>query len=119
MVRLFIEPPKADADNAVNNWVANFNEWTEDPVEHTLIETNTETDGSGTTYIRGDYRFHQDSGKTALLDDLESKLQSIQGGLWYRVGYHVCDHDESESTARSWEDMRENGTVPEDVPTFI
>jgi hypothetical protein len=118
MVRLFIEPPKGDAETAVNEWVTNHNEWTNDPVEHSLVETNAEIDGSGTTYVRGDYRFIQDSTVTDLLDSLESNLQSIQGGLWYRVGYHNCTHDEDNPQPCSWDDKRENGTIPSDIPTI-
>lgn len=120
MVRLFIEPPQGDAQTAVGNWVQNHNEWVDDPVEHSLAETNTELDGSGTTYVRGDYRFFQDGTATDLLDDLETRLGNIQGGVWYRIGYHVCDHDESATTACSFQDadseIRENGTIPSDIP---
>lgn len=118
MVRLYIEPPKGDAETAVNNWVENHNEWTDDPVDHTLAEVNTELDGSGTTYVRGDYRFVQDSTATDLLDDLEQRLGNLQGGLWYRIGYHVCEHDEDNPGACSFDDSmtRENGTIPSDIP---
>lgn len=118
MVRLYMEPPKGDAETAVNNWVENHNEWTDDPVDHTLAEVNTELDGSGTTYVRGDYRFVQDSTATDLLDDLEQRLGNLQGGLWYRIGYHVCEHDEDNPGACSFGDSmtRENGTIPSDIP---
>lgn len=118
MVRMFVEPPKGEADNAIENWVSNHNEWTSDPVEHTLSETNAAIDGTGTAYLRGDYRFIQEETPTSLLDDLEDKLQSIQGGLWYRVGYHNCTHNESETASCDWDDKRENGTVPTDIPNI-
>lgn len=118
MVRLMIEPPKGEADSAVDNWVRNHNEWTGDPQEHSLTETNTELDGSGTEYVRGDYRFIQEEGADALLDDLEARLQDLQGGLWYRIGYHSCDHDESDRSGCSWGEVRENGSVPSDIPTL-
>jgi hypothetical protein len=118
MVRLFIEPPKGNADQAINNWVENHNEWEDDPVEHSLTETTVGIDGSGTQYIRGDYRFIQDSDATTLLNRLENRLQSSQGGLWYRIGYHQCDHDEDQSTPCSWDgsETRENGDIPSDIP---
>lgn len=118
MVRLLLEPPKGEAESAVDNWVQNHTEWEDDPVEHTLIETNTEPDGSGTEYVQGDYRFIQDSTATGLLDGLESRLQDLEGGLWYRVGYHECDHDGSDRSGCAWDDIRENGPVPADVPTL-
>lgn len=118
MIRLFIESGQGNLSQPVDNWVQNFNEWTGDPVDHTLVETNTEPDGTGTDYYRGDYRFIQDSTKTAVLDDLEQRLQNFQGGMWYRMGYHVCDHDEDDGTACGWEDQRENGTIPSDIPAL-
>lgn len=120
MVRLFIEPPKGNAESAVDNWAQNHTEWADDPVEHSLTETETEIDGDGTAYLRGDYRFIQEETPTSLLDRLESRLQSIQGGLWYRIGYHACTHDEDDPQPCSWDDSetRENGTVPSDIPTF-
>jgi len=122
MVRLLIEPPKGNAENAVNNWVQNHTEWTDDPVAHELVETNAGVGGTGTAYLRGDYRFIQNETATELLDDLESRLQSLQGGLWYRLGYHVCDHDEQQGTPCSWTDpnseTREHGTIPADIPTL-
>lgn len=115
MVRLLIELPKGEAETAVNNWVANHNEWEDGPVEHSLSETAAGY-GSGTRYVRGDYRFYQEETPTELLDALTSRLESIQGGLWYRVGYHECAHDEQNGGPCSWDRVRESGTVPADVP---
>jgi hypothetical protein len=120
MIRLFLEPPKGNSESAIDNWVTNHNEWTDDPVSHSLTETNADIDGSGTTYARGDYRFIQEETPTDLLDDLESRLQNVQGGLWYRVGYHQCEHDEENGTPCQWDDLHtcENGDIPTDIPTF-
>ena len=118
MVRLFIQPPKGSADTAVDNWVQNHTEWTADSVEHSLVETTTGVNGSGTTYVRGDYRFVQEGPATTLLDRLEDRLRSFQGGLWYRVGYHVCTHDEDTPQPCDWETTRENGMIPDDIPEF-
>jgi hypothetical protein len=112
------EVPKDNAESAIDNWVQNHTEWTVEPQEHSMVETNTEPDGSGTDYIIGIYSFYQDTPATDLLDDLESRLSSMQGGLWYRVGYHVCDHDEDYPGDCSWEEVRENGQIPSDFPTF-
>jgi hypothetical protein len=115
MVRLFLEPPRGNADSAVDNWVQNHNEWTEDPTDHSLSVIEVE---NGTNFVLGNYRFIQDSTVTDLLDDMESRLDSIQGGLWYRIGYHACDHDEDEPTPCSWDKLRENGNIPSSVPTL-
>lgn len=118
MIRVLCEPPKGDAENAVNNWVSNYNEWTSDPVEHELTETNASMDGDGTAYLRGDWRF-VDEGETAtdILEDLSERLASVQGGLWHRLGYHVCTHDEENGGPCSWDETLEWGSIPSDVPS--
>ena len=118
MVRLFIEPLRGNAEQAIDNWVQNHTEWTDDPVEHSLTETTASIDSSGTTYVRGDYRFIQEESATTLLDRLEDRLQSLQGGLWYRIGYHACTHDEINPSPCSWERARESGTIHDDIPEF-
>lgn len=115
MVRVILEPPKGEAESAVDNWVQNHTEWDDDPVEHTLTERNTEEDGSGTDYVRGDYRFIQEETPDALLDDLEDRLQSFQSGLWYRLKYHECTHDEDNPKPCSWDQVREADDVPGDI----
>jgi len=119
MVRVFVEPPKGNAESAVDNWVANYSEWTADPVEHRLRKTTTELDGGGTTHLRGDWRF-EDQGEdpTAILSDLSDRLGQFQGGLWHRLGYHVCDHDDSDRGGCSWDEVVESGNVPGDIPDF-
>jgi len=121
MVRVFVEPPKGDAEQAINNWVENYTEWTDDSVEHSLTETDTKTDGSGTVYLNGDWRFIQEGeDPTNILDDLSKRLQSFQGGLWHRLGYHVCYHGGEGKTggACSWDEKQEFGTIPSDIPDF-
>lgn len=116
MVRVLSESPKGEAETAIDNWVANYNEWTADPVTHELVETNTELDGSGTAYVRGDWRFlDQGEDPTNILSDLSGRLQQIQGGLWHRLGYHVCSHDADDPTPCSWDEKQEFGSIPSDI----
>ena len=116
MIRLFVEPPKGEAEEAVNNWVENHTVWEDDPVSHELREANTELEGSGTDYLRGDYWFLQDSSATEIIDDLADRLDGFQDGLWYRIGYHECDHDEDTPTPCAWEQTRDGGDVPVGIP---
>lgn len=123
MVRVLSEVPNGEAENAIDNWVSNYSEWTVDPVVHTLTETNTQPDGSGTQYLRGDWRFlDQGETPTNILGDLSDRLASFQGGLWHRLGYHACTHDEDTPTPCSWTDpnseVLESGTIPADIPTL-
>lgn len=120
MVRILSDVPKGDVTTAVDKWVSNHHEWTEDTAEHSMTKTNTAMDGSGTTYVRGDWRFTQEDDQTTLLDDLESRLQAVVD--WYRIGYHVCEADEENSADCSFHDdtseIRKHGTVPSDIPDF-
>lgn len=119
MIRVFCEPPKGEAETAVDNWVSNYSEWTADPVKHSLVETDASIDGTGTTYVRGDWRFDdQGEAATDILNDLSNRLQSIEGGLWHRLGYHVCTHDEENPQPCSWDEKQEFGTIPSDIPDF-
>ena len=115
-VRVFIEANQGQAPlDAIDLWKQNFNEWEDDPVNHAMTDANTAVDGSGTDYVRGDYRYIQDSTAADILDDLETRLVGA-GTFWYRIGYHDCDHDEDSSTSCGWEEDRENGTIPADIP---
>jgi len=66
--------------------------------------------------MRGDYRFIQEETPEALCRDVMRRLDSFQGGLWYRVGYHACDHDEQNGSSCSWDYVWDGGTVPSDIP---
>ena len=121
MVRVFHEVPKGEAENAVQNWVENHPVWSEDPVEHSMRETAIlSSDGVEVPYVAGDFRFHQDAvDATALLDDLEARLQSIQTGLWYRLGVHEdCDYHEDNQQPCEWDPSlkREHGDIPSAIP---
>lgn len=119
MIRVYVEQPKGNAESAVQNWVENYTEWTADPVTHGFTEANTKLDQSGTTYLRGDWRFiDQGEDPTAILDDLSGRLETFQGGLWHRLGYHACDHDEDTPTPCAWEQSVESGNVPSEIPTL-
>lgn len=116
MVRVLCEPPKTEAKTAVSNWVSNYAEWTNDPVTHSLSVMNTAMDGTGTEYVQGDWRFHQDGETpTGILTDLSGRLQSINGSLWHRLGYHVCTHDEVTHIECRWGETLDYGSVPEGV----
>lgn len=77
------------------------------------MSENDPSDG-GTTHLRGQFRVDSASGKTALLDDVESGV-AIDAD-WYEVRYHECAHDEAQpSECPDWTAERDGGTVPNDV----
>lgn len=125
MVRVIIGPNDKmtlqQANDELDKWVNNHSEWVEDSTEHHVRETNTDPSGSGVTYWRGSYRFEYSDAKDNLLQKCEDKLTDKCD--WYRLGYHVCDHDESDRQGCSWDDEREwtakDQSIPSDVPTFV
>lgn len=96
MIRVAIGPSDQqtlqEANAALDTWIANHAEWVEDGTEHRLVELGTEP-GGGVTYWAGTFRFELADAKADLLQTCEDKL--VNGCSWYRLGYHVCDHDES------------------------
>lgn len=110
-----------DANDALDTWVANHSEWIDDTSPHQLREVNTESDGSGVVYWNGICRFYLSDEKDNLLTKCEDKL--VNKCDWYRLGYHNCDHDESDRRGCSWDDEREwtdkNESIPPEVPDFL
>jgi len=120
LVRVYAEWPDGytidQIQNAVNDWIDNHARWTDDWVSHEVTAANTEydTDKPGVDFVAGDFRFTTDDTKAAILDDAEARLQ--QYVAWYRLGYHVCRHDET-GECGPW-DTREYGTIPAGIPDF-
>jgi len=108
MFRVFIgrgSMSLTDLETRINDWVESNPEWTEDLVDHTLTERNTEIDGTGATYYGVDVRFTQDETKSNLIQKLTDKLKDKVD--WYRVGYHACEHDQESASPCSWDDKAE------------
>jgi hypothetical protein len=127
MFRVFIGRGKmniSDLESRITDWVDANPEWANDTVNHTLTERNTKIDGSGETYYAVDVRFTQDDTKSNLLQKLTDKLKNKVA--WYRVGYHLCDHDEPLDGVTTddgmWGDTAEwtakDVTIPTDIPNF-
>lgn len=105
---------------AMNDWVSEQSEWTADPDSHHITESIPRGE-STTAYFSGIYRFHLSDAKNNLIQKCEDKL--VNKVAWYRLGYHVCTHDEENPTHCEWDEQREwtakNVTIPDDVPTFV
>jgi hypothetical protein len=123
MFRGFISRGKMSVDDLetrINDWVDSNAEWTDDAVDYTLSESNTELDDSGVTYYTIDVRFLQDDTKDNIVQKFTDKLDNKVD--WYRLGYHLCDHDESSGSPCSWDDSvswtAKDVTISSGVPTF-
>lgn len=105
---------------AVQNWVDNHDEWLGDDAEQTVDAVNTKEDttNDGVQILAGEFRFNTTTTKVQILDDAEATLQNYVA--WYRLGYHVCDHDETDPGQCDFTDQREYnpGQIPPGVGTF-
>jgi len=106
--------------DALHNWLGQFtqninaalgNEVTKEVP--TLRETL-----DGQQYYGGDYAFEWAKGKAHFWGNVTVYARDYCD--WYRMGYHECDHDETNvnGSSCSWEDSAENGPVPDYVGSF-
>lgn len=111
MVQIVAENPSdttlEDERTAVNDWIDSYSE-TLELQSGDLIETESV---DGQQYLYGYWRFEISDDKTSLLDDAENALSGVV--QWYRIKYHVCDHDESDRSGCTWDDERTAGSIPE------
>jgi len=105
---------ETQANQIVDQWLAEHTPWAGDPTPHeiTLVDDTLMSDRP--THFRGDVRFEFNDDKSALFDQIETDLSGI--APWYWIAYHECDHDEDGATPCAWEQVVENGTVPDDIP---
>lgn len=125
MIRLLTESPAGltveEVNAEVQMWVDSHAEWFADSVSHEVIEVRVgdiSDDLLGTVYLRGDFRFEWDAQTaTELLDSLEAQLMGSVA--WWRIGYHSCHHDESNPQGCAWDQEREFGIIPLDIPNLL
>jgi hypothetical protein len=98
----------------IDDWVADEDTWTGDPVQHEIGARNTRIDGSGTDYFGGDFRFEQTNSKANIAQNFSTFVGVFTD--WHRLAYHECTHDEDNRQPCSWDDLFESGTVPSDIP---
>jgi len=69
----------------------------------------------GDSYYQGDLAFAWSEGKAQLYDNFDTYAASYCD--WHRIAYHECTHDGTGGPC-SWDEVRENGTIPDFAPTF-
>ena len=119
MFRIVAEKPpsigEVQANQLVEQWLNTHNPWTEDPIPHEIrLVDDPIMDTS--RHFRGDLRFEIDDDMTAIRDQMKTDLAGVTS--WYRIGYHRCDHDESEADACSWDSLTDYGDVPSEMPAI-
>lgn len=113
---------ESEINTAMDDWVSKHSEWIFDSVEHHIVKENSEYDGTGVNYYLGSYRFELSDAKDNLLQKCSDKLKNKVD--WYRLGYHLCEHDEENPAPCIWDDeiewMSKNTTsIPQQVPDFL
>jgi len=111
------EYSKASIDQLVDDWIVGHDRWEQDSAEHSLSVTNSAIDGSGTEYLRGDFRFNRTDDRGSIESSFQGLFQDIFN--WYRIGYHRCDHDEENPSPCNWDGQIEDGQVPDFAPVFV
>jgi len=119
MFRVYMEDTRpqyslALARTWIDDWIADGDTWTGDPVEHEIYPVAAGIDGEGTPYFQGDFRFE----KTKSESNLASNFSTFIGVFtaWHRLNYHLCPHDDANGQDCTWDKKFESGTVPSDIP---
>jgi hypothetical protein len=119
MYRIIADKPSSigevQANQLVDQWLSTHTPWAADPTSHEIIlldDPLSEAD----PYFRGDLRFVWDSDMSAIYSQIETDLSGVTS--WYQIAYHECTHDEETPQPCSWDEVRENGTIPSDIPTI-
>jgi len=118
MIRIYAEGPKNvkrdEVRLPVGKWAGQHKRWSDDPSKSPM---QVDLTPSGVGYAVGNYRFYTTDDKVVLITDVADRLQNVVS--WYRIGYHLCDHDEDLSTGCSWDDTAEYGPVPDEIPSLL
>ena len=122
-VRLHAEPPKGDAENAVDNWITNFSRWT-GGAEQPLGETQTQE--TETAFVAGGWYFvDNDEDRQNVIISLSDELATFQSGLWHYAAYSASNHDLEARGGDSWQYLVDSEnrstdakTVPSEIPRF-
>lgn len=104
------------ARDAVQAWVGNHTERLPDESVAFTVGNTTMDASTGTDFYRVLYRFDSTTDdKIELKDSLLNRLAEYVS--WYRLRYHVCDHDSDSPGGCSWDgsEERSGGTVPGDL----
>ena len=110
-VRLRYSEAGAQSFNGwLSTWLVNMQPWAERPND---VPSQRERPGP---HYRGDLTFAWTEEKSIILDQIEGYLSSYCD--WYRIGYHVCDHDEADRGDCVWDMQRDGGAVPDFVDSF-
>jgi len=113
-IRLFHSTQGAQAyHDWLETWLTNMQSWDADEVTNTApTERDPLADGAS-PYYSGDLAFAWSEDRAVIEDQLSQYAAAYCD--WYRLGYHVCTHDEDEPQPCTWDSVNESGVVPDHI----
>lgn len=117
-VRLYYSTADAAAyHDWLSSFLTNLQPWESDEVTNSVSDAPASPiDENDEDYYRVELAFDWSEDKAHILDNLSLYADSYCD--WYRLGYHVCTHDEDDPTPCEFEELRENGAVPDHIPSL-
>lgn len=113
--------PTAALQTALDDWTSKRDKWEDDNAETGQVQiADSVTEGVPGTFRWYDIRFEQTDTKANILQKLGDKLKNKVA--WYRIGYHVCPHDEASPGPCTWDDQLDwpdTASIPDYAPTFL
>jgi hypothetical protein len=90
---------------------------TADAVSNNIPDATKSSQNSDLEYYSVSMTFASHEDPLVVLEDPYGKLVELCD--WSRVGYHACQHDETDPGNCEWDKIPDdNGTVPDPVPAF-
>jgi len=117
-VRLFHSTAGASGfHNWLSVWLTNMTPWEADEVTNEVPVTwNAGVGNEGTEAFHAELAFEWTQDRDIILDNLNQQMAAWCD--WNRLFWHECSHDESQPQPCEWNEKRENGTVPADIPDW-
>jgi|GEM_PF-4628109 len=97
----------------LETWLTNMQPWTDSEVTNEVPSSTRSPIDSDAEYYQVELAFEWTEDRAHILDNLDQYLTSYCD--WHRIGYHECTHDDNGGPC-SWDERRQNGTVPDYIP---
>jgi hypothetical protein len=102
----------------IKDWESNHETGTDDGLptfsERIPVEPVTPQDSTNEEYYSVSLSFEFSEDLQTIFEEPYAALQT--NCSWSRIGYHECEHDETDPSPCSWEQELTHGIVPDHVP---
>lgn len=110
---IYSEAGASSFNNWLETWLINMQPW---EAHENTVPTLNDGPFTDTPHYRGDLIFSWSKDKSIIEDQLNGYISSYCD--WAIVAYHVCDHDEENSSHCYWNEPTyhpNEGSIPTDV----